>query len=303
MKTAAIINPFRPDQQCEATDIRLAVDASAGSQQALETLVARHQRWIYNLAFRMVMVREEAEDITQEVLIKVITKLAGYDPDKAAFRTWLYRIVTNHVINMKTRGFEAAVTDLETYYSFAEKIPDQNPETSPETELMIADLATSCVMGTLLCLERKQRVAFILAVGFGCTDVIGAEVLDMRRDAFRQTLSRARARLNRYMSGHCSLLNPEAPCHCSKKIAGLAAVGACSPDRILFHHPDSPRLSDLIDSTMEKFDEEIHDDLARLHRRQPYYESPNAVSWLRDMLADHGFPENTRLDDNEENPS
>jgi DNA-directed RNA polymerase specialized sigma24 family protein len=78
-------SPFTTDEKPEITDRQLVAETLSGSQDALETLVRRHQPWIYNLAFRMVMVREEAEDVTQEVLVKVITKLASYDPEKGSF--------------------------------------------------------------------------------------------------------------------------------------------------------------------------------------------------------------------------
>ena len=74
------------------------------------TLLGRHQPWIFNLAFRMVLVRQDAEDVTQEILIKVLTSLSTYDPSRAAFRTWLYRIVVNHVINMRKRGKDRNTT-------------------------------------------------------------------------------------------------------------------------------------------------------------------------------------------------
>ncbi len=282
-------NPFSPDEQIPSADRELVSAALSGSQEALEALVSRHQPWIYNLAFRMVMVHEEAEDVTQEVLVKVITKLAGYDPERGAFRTWLYRIVTNHVINMKTRGYEAAITDLDTYYSFVGQVPDGEPDSSPETELVIADLAIGCVMGTLLCLERKQRVVFILAVGFGVTDVVGAEILDMSREAFRKTLSRARAKLHQYMSGNCSLVNPEAPCHCRKKAPTFIASGAYSADRISFHRADGPRLQDLVGETIERFGSDIHDEFPRLFREHPFYDAPDAIGWLRSLIESKSF--------------
>ena len=300
---AEFISPFTPDNASETSDRGLVADALAGNQSALETLVSRHQPWIYNLAFRMVMVREEAEDVTQEVLVKVITKLASYDPDKGAFRTWLYRIVSNHVINMKTRGYEAAIKGIETYYAFVDQIPDRDPDGSPETQLVIADLAVGCVMGTLLCLERKQRLVFILAIGFGVTDVIGGEILDMSREAFRKTLSRARGRLHAYMNGNCSLLNPDAPCRCSKKAQSFIDAGAYSADRICFHQADGPRLRELVGEKMERYDAEIYDDYTRLFREHPFYTSPDAVGWLRQLIESRGFKEIWQLDDRPGDPS
>ena len=84
-------------------DADLVRRARDGDRNALENLVRRYQRWIYNVALRMVWSPEEARDVTQEVLIKVVTKLATFR-GRSSFRTWLYRITANHVLNMKRRG-------------------------------------------------------------------------------------------------------------------------------------------------------------------------------------------------------
>ena len=68
-------------------------------------LVLRHQAWIYNIAIRMVFQPQDAEEVTQEVLVKVITKLSTFKGE-SKFRTWLYRIAANHVLNMKRRSAE-----------------------------------------------------------------------------------------------------------------------------------------------------------------------------------------------------
>lgn len=294
------INPFAAADVAGETDRKLVIEAAAGGHQALEDLVIRHQPWIYNLAFRMVMVREEAEDVTQEVLVKIITKLATYDSEKAAFRTWLYRIVTNHVINMKARGLEAHITDLESYYSFVAQVPDREPDDSPETGMVAQDLAISCVMGTLLCLDRRSRVVFILAVGFGVNDEVGSEILDVSRDTFRQILSRARRKLKEYMGGNCSLLNPDAPCHCRKKVQTFIESGALSSDRLSFRQEQGPRLRDLVGQRMERFDTEIYDDFSKLLREHPFYDSPDAVAWLRETIAGRPFREIFQLDTRDE---
>lgn len=301
--TTTPISPFVPDEKFEVTDRQLVVDTLAGDQNALESLIERHQPWIYNLAFRMVMVREDAEDVTQEILLKIVTKLASYDPNKSAFRTWLYRVVTNHVINMKTRGYEAAITDFDKYYSFVTEMPDQEADDSPETQLMIADLTVGCVAGTMLCLERTQRLVFILAVGFNVSDVLGGEILDMSRATFRKTLSRARAKLQQYMSGNCGLLNADAPCRCRKKIKGFVDAGAYSTERIFFHQAEGPRLRELVGEKIERFNNEVYDDYARLFREHPFYNSPDATRWLRELVARKSFKEFLQIDHNGETAS
>lgn len=174
----------------------LVAAAVEGDREALETLVVRHQPWIYNL------------------------------------------IVTNHVLNMKARGYEEAITGFDAYYSFVEQIPDTEPDDSPEMALITGDLKIGCVMGTLLCLDRTQRLAFILTAAFGATDRVGSELLGISRDSFRKTLSRARGKLRQYMSGSCGLVNPDAPCRCRNKVQSFVDSGAYSVERLNYLVPN-----------------------------------------------------------------
>lgn len=284
-------NPFLGEPESEQTDQSLVSAAVAGDREALETLVRRHQPWIYNVAFRMVMVPADAEDVTQDVLTKILTKLSSYDPERGAFRTWLYRIVANHVLNMRSRGYEKHITGFDSYYSFVDQVPDQEPDDSPATALMTEDLAVGCVMGTLLCLERKQRLVFILAVGFGATDAMGSELLGISRGAFRQTLSRARGKLKQYMDGNCGLVNPEASCRCRKKIKSFVDSGAYTMDRLSFVAPDRPRMGEMAREFRDDFQAEMEEPIAALHREHPFYQGNDLIPWLREVLDRPGFKE------------
>ena len=81
-------------------DEELVVQAQSGDKNALEQLVRRHQPWVFNIAVRMMWRRDLAEDATQEILIKVVTKLSSFRGD-SLFRTWLYRIAVNHLLNVR----------------------------------------------------------------------------------------------------------------------------------------------------------------------------------------------------------
>lgn len=282
--TAPPINPFDPDEPSHDDDRRLVAAAADGDREALETIVRRHRPWIYNLALRMVMVPQDAEDVTQDVLVKVVTKLSTYDAEKGAFRTWLYRIVTNHVLNMKTRGYESHITGFDSYYAFVDQVPDREPDDGPESALVAEDLKISCVMGTLLCLSRSQRLAFVLAVGFGATDALGAELLGISRDAFRKTLSRARGKLRQYMTGSCGLVNPEAPCRCRKKVASFIESGAYSVDRLDYLAPNRPRMSEMTATLERRIGEGVDGRIAALHQDHPFYAGTDLVPWLDDVL-------------------
>src|SRR6185295_13797883 len=100
-----MFNPFTEAMNGDFLDTDLVEQAKNGDRAALEKLILRHQAWIYNIAVRMVFQPHDAEEVTQEVLIKVITKLSTFKGE-SKFRTWLYRIAANHVLNMKRRRTE-----------------------------------------------------------------------------------------------------------------------------------------------------------------------------------------------------
>lgn len=69
-----MINPFIEKDDSDIEDKQLVAEAVAGNKKSLETLVKRHQAWIYNISLKMVWDPVDAEDVTQETLIKIITK-------------------------------------------------------------------------------------------------------------------------------------------------------------------------------------------------------------------------------------
>ncbi|MBU0755631.1 MAG: RNA polymerase sigma factor, partial [Planctomycetes bacterium] len=80
----------------------LVQKAQAGSKRALNELLLEHQGWIFNITLKMCGNRQDAEDVTQDVLVILLTKLSSFK-GSGNFRSWLYRIVTNQVLNMKKR--------------------------------------------------------------------------------------------------------------------------------------------------------------------------------------------------------
>ena len=85
-------NPFEENNTGE-DELELIASAVHGDRGALEKLVLRHQAWIYNIAFKMVMDHDDASDITQEILVKMITGLATFNPAMAQFRSRKIRII------------------------------------------------------------------------------------------------------------------------------------------------------------------------------------------------------------------
>jgi RNA polymerase sigma factor (sigma-70 family) len=100
-------DPLAQSAPSDPEDCALVARAKGGDREALEAIVRRHQAWIYNIALRMLYHPQDAEDATQEILIKALTRLSSFE-GRSSFRTWLYRIVVNHVLNMKRGRRETA---------------------------------------------------------------------------------------------------------------------------------------------------------------------------------------------------
>ncbi len=81
------------------SDAQLIQRAGAGDARAFEVLVNRHYGTMFKMAFKWCRNRADAEDVTQNACIKLARALKTYE-HKAAFTTWLYRLVINTAIDM-----------------------------------------------------------------------------------------------------------------------------------------------------------------------------------------------------------
>lgn len=284
-------NPFA-EVVDESTDADLIEQAKHGSRDALEKLVLRHQSWIYNIAVRMVFFAQDAEEVTQEVLIKVITRLSTFQGE-SQFRTWLYRITANHVLNMKRRGGEAGSQTFSSYAAAINDIPDldlPDPKSVPvDVPLLVEEAKVSCTTGMLLCLDRKQRLIFTLGEIFGASDTVGSEVLEMTADNFRQSLSRARRDLYQFMHGQCGLVNANNPCRCPKKTKGFIEAGHVDPGQLQFVPLHLQRISEVVEGIVLTIDNTVDEQYAAIFREHPFLEQKNQFDWLRQLLDKGDF--------------
>src|SRR5580765_4583195 len=136
---------------------------------------------------------EDAEDLTQEVFIKAITALTKFE-GKSQFRTWLYRITVNHFLNAKKRKTELKIIDFESYFNSIDNIPVNELSITERDELVdaIEEISISCTAGMLLCLDREQRMIYILGEMFEIDHNLGSEILGISPGNFRIRLMRAR---------------------------------------------------------------------------------------------------------------
>ncbi len=275
-------------------DESLVATARGGDMDALDALVRRHQAWVFNLALRMVWRREVAEDATQEILIKAVTKLSTFT-GQSAFRTWLYRIAVNHLLNVRKSEMEEqkmTFTDLGASLDGVrdEDLPDERA-LPVETKVLVEEAKLGCITAMLMCLDRRQRLAFIFGEVFGETSEVGAEAMGESAANFRQLLSRARHDLYQFMNDKCGLVNQANPCRCARKANGFMRNGWLDANNLQFSKNRIASVKDVAPGRLDEL-QSLDRQHAEFYRMQPFLAGPDLAQKLREILSQSGFDTN-----------
>jgi len=280
--------PFQ-DTQSEEADEAVAARALSGDDGAFEILVARHQPWVFNLALRMLYDHRDAEDATQEILIKVLKGLPSFRGD-SKLSTWLYRITVNHLLNVKKKRWAAsdAVCSFEHAAAGLQRVPDLDP-LDPATvpvpvEILVEEVKITCTMGTLLCLDGRQRLVFILGAIFGVNDEVGAEIVGVTPVNFRKILSRARRDLYAYLRGNCGLVDPANPCRCARKTRAYVQSGFVDPTKLRFTARHVRKVRDVVDARADGLREAYMKVAEDIYGNHPLCEPAEQAEMLREVL-------------------
>ena len=146
----------------ETTEAELVEQCRNGDSQAWETIVRRRHSRIYNLAYRFTGRFDEAEDLTQEVFLKVYRTLHSYRPDSGAFETWILRVARNHCIDhyRKYKSEKLQTDALDAKEDAAARIPAAKTDT-PAQALERRETAER-IHALLARLPEDQREAVVL---------------------------------------------------------------------------------------------------------------------------------------------
>lgn len=191
--------------------------AIAGDKDALNQLVTALQDDVYGISLRMLCNREDAEDATQEILIRIVTRLSQFD-FRSRLKTWAYRVAVNYLLDVKK---SAAERMRMTFEQLAEDITAGLGEPElPEAEqsLLVEEVKIGCSFGMLQCLDREHRLAYILGEVMELQGPEGAEMLAISPELFRKRLQLARAHMLRFMKSYCGLTSDAAPCRCNRLV-------------------------------------------------------------------------------------
>ncbi len=201
-------------------ELQILVDkATAGDKEALETLVTSVQDIVFNLSLRMLGTFADAEDATQDILLKMITHLSSFRGD-SSFTTWVFSIATNHLKNYKKHMFARYPLNFEYYGDDIEngKIQDVPDLTqSVEKDILAEELKMSCTNVMLQCLDTESRCIFILGTMFKVDSRIAGDILQMTPEAYRQRLSRIRKKMADFLGQYCGEYG-SGRCKCKERV-------------------------------------------------------------------------------------
>jgi RNA polymerase sigma-70 factor (ECF subfamily) len=190
-------------------DSELVDRAQQGDTAALEALVSKYEDRVYNLAYRMMGNKEDAEDVLQDAFLNVIRSLEKFRK-KSSFSTWLYRITANAALTRlrkkgkkeKSEGeFLDEVFAVKQTAMAGEKLSDWSG--NPARQLLTEE-SREMMEAAISELPEKYRTVFVLrdVEGLPASDV--AEILDLSIPAVKSRLHRARMFLRNQLSNYYS---------------------------------------------------------------------------------------------------
>jgi RNA polymerase sigma-70 factor, ECF subfamily len=149
------------------TDVQLMLDVKAGDEASFELLLHRYRTPLVNFLYRMVRNREQAEDLAQEVFLRVYRAREDYVPS-AKFTTWLFRIATNLALNsVRDNRYQKLEVSIDAPVTVDAEDGDEKPldiaEKRPNIEQhLVEDARRSMIRHAIDKLPDKQRAAVLL---------------------------------------------------------------------------------------------------------------------------------------------
>jgi RNA polymerase sigma-70 factor (ECF subfamily) len=178
------------------TDVQLMLDVKGGDEQSFELLLQRYRTPLVNFLFRMVKNREQAEDLAQEVFIRVYRARGEYVPT-AKFTTWLFRIATNLALNSLRdhrhqkleMSIDAPLTaDAEDGDERPFEVADKHPTVEQE---LVEEERKKMIRRAIEKLPEKQRAAVLLHKYQELDYAEIAKILSCSESALKSLLFRA----------------------------------------------------------------------------------------------------------------
>ena len=233
----------------------LIEQATAGDKAALEAVLAAVQDLVFNLSLRILGTFYDAEDASQDILLKVMTHLSSFKGD-STFTTWVFRIAVNHLKDYKKHMFAQFPLSFEFYgddirNGKIQDVPDLTQNV--EKTILAEELKLSCTNVMLQCLDPESRCIFILGTMFRVDSRIAGDILGITPEAYRQRLSRVRKKMADFLSEYCGEYGKGA-CHCASRVNYAIQNHRIAPDRLEFTAAKPSDIAMEVTAAMEQID-------------------------------------------------
>ncbi|MFL6622649.1 MAG: RNA polymerase sigma factor [Sulfurifustis sp.] len=253
--------------------------ALAGDAAALEKLLIALKDPLFRLSLRTLGNFADAEDATQEILVKIMTALASFER-RSSIRTWAFRIGVNHLRDVVARrghapaSFEEVAEQLGRGFALTPDFTRGQTAADPALELEAREIGLHCLQGILMCLDTDERLAYVLSEVFDLDTSTAAQVAGVGAATYRQRLSRGRRRLEAFLGQHCGLVNAAASCTCRRQAQALRRAQGGRPVRIRFAR-GAPATAEEI--AQARADLSRLQRIALLFRNSPEWSTPDGV--------------------------
>ncbi|MEV0251340.1 RNA polymerase sigma factor [Nocardia sp. NPDC050712] len=270
-------------------EIALVARAVAGEQAALAQVVRGLQDPLYRLALRMTGRPADAEDATQEILLRVLGRLGSWRAE-AKLLTWAYRVGVNYLINLRRRSPQERIDlDLDQFAAgLSDGLADEDYR-GPDAALLSGEVRLGCSQAMLQCLARDERVAFVLGEVFELSSADAAYILGIGPAAYRKRLERAKKRIGTFLTATCGVVSEQARCRCSRRIDQALRSGRIDRDNPVYAaHRIGVGGRTVVDAEAQMI--RLHDAAAVL-RVHPDYAAPQTkLRAITGMLESGRFP-------------
>ena len=249
--------------------------AANGDRAALEEALAGVQDLVFNLSLRMLGTFHDAEDASQDILVKVMTRLSSFRGD-SAFDTWVFRIAVNHLRDYKKHLFAQSPLSFEFY---GEDIRSGRAADAPDltggvdSSLLAQELKLSCTNVMLQCLDPESRCIFILGTMFRVDSRIAGDILGITPETYRQRLSRIRKKMAEFLGEYCGEYGC-GKCHCINRVNYAIQNHRISPDKLDFTGAAPAAYQTMVEVKQAM---EAVDDLSEEFSFCKTYQSPEAL--------------------------
>jgi RNA polymerase sigma-70 factor (ECF subfamily) len=215
---------------------RLVERARQGDSLALGSLVEPWRKPLFGYIYRMVTLRQDAEDLLQDVLVRVLEGMRTYRGD-ARFKSWLFGIATHvcldHLRSKKRWRVEAQlIGERETMADPANFESLHNLMRQPEFSFEIREHIAFCFSCIARTLPPEEQAAIMLKEVLGFTSGEAAAMAGVSEPVFRHRLSAARVKMTEDYQGLCALINKSGLCYQCSELQAVSPDGQHGPDLV-----------------------------------------------------------------------